>query len=464
MNSSDLAGQASNGDGRRDELLAFVDQGFYVGHRVTGQKEVTQCTWVYEHPVDFDGVERFHHNLGHGLLARRIERSPLPFGRYRWVADPGPPGIDIADRARSRAEVSDWADERARLPVDPERGAAWHLGVLPLTDGSTAISLVVSHYLIDGIGFAVVVAEAVLGKRRDLGYPPPHSRTRLRAVVADARQTLRDAPEMGRAVAVMTKQVAKQFRRRDVAKSAAAPQPVAFHTSDGNDAFVVPGITIQVSWEDWDARAKALGANSNTLVAALAAKLGEHLGRRSDGDGAVTIQLPMSERADGDTRAVAVSFARVRVDPTGVTKDLRDVRDDIKQVLTAWRATPDESAQLASLVPFTPKGMWKRGVDAGSADPDRPVICSNLGDVGSVVRLLDGTAAEYMSGRGTRQHVTRQELERAGGQLYLLTMRVGSKLSINVSAYQPGIENTKSALCELAARTLAEFDLTGEID
>jgi hypothetical protein len=460
MNSPDLT--MTHG-GRRDELLAFVDQGFYVGHRVTGQKEVTQCTWVYEHPVDFDGVKRFHHNLGQGLLARRIERSPLPFGRYRWVSDPGPPGIDIADRARPRAEVSDWADERARLPVDPERGAAWHLGVLPLTDGSTAISLVVSHYLIDGIGFAVVVAEAIMGNTRDLGYPPPFSRTRLRAVVEDARQTVRDAPEMGRAFAVITKQVAKQFRQRDVTKSA-APQPIPFNARDGNDAVVVPGITIQVRLEDWDARAKALGANSNTLVAALAAKLGEHLGRRSDGDGAVTIQLPMSERTDGDTRAVAVSFARVRVDPTGVTTDLRDVRDDIKQALKAWRATPDESAQLAPLVPFTPKRMWKQGVDAGSADPDRPVTCSNLGDVGSLVCLLDGTPAEYMSGRGTRQHVTRADLERAGGQLYLLTMRVGSKISINVSAYQPGGENTKSALRELAARTLVEFELAGEVD
>jgi hypothetical protein len=460
MNSSDLTMTHDRG---RNELLAFVDQGFYVGHRVTGQREVTQCTWVYEHPVDFDGVKRFHHNLSHGLLARRIERSPLPFGRFRWVSDPGPPGIDIADRARPRAEVSDWADERARLPLDPEQGAAWHLGVLPLTDGSTAISLVVSHYLIDGIGFAVVVAEALMGKTRDLGYPPPNSRRRLRAVVQDVRQTVRDAPEMGRAVAVMTRQVAKQVRQRNVAKPA-APQTVSLTPSDGNNAIVVPGITIQVSLEDWDARAKALGGNSNTLVAGLAAKLAEHLGRRPDGDGPVTVQLPMSERTDGDTRAVAVSFARVRIDPTAVTKDLHDVRADIKQAMAVWRATPDETAQLASLVPLTPKRMWKQGVDGASADPDRPVICSNLGDVGSLVCLLDGTPAEYMSGRGTRQHVTRQQLERAGGQLYLLTMRVGSKMSINVSAYQPGAENTKSALRDLAACTLIEFDLSGEID
>ena len=41
----------------------------------------------------------------------------------------------------------------------------------------------------------------------------------------------------------------------------------------------------------------------------------------------------------------------------------------------------------------------------------------------------------------------------------------GSKIvHFTVSAYQPGAENTKPALRELAAHTLAEFGLTGTID
>ena len=42
--------------------------------------------------------------------------------------------------------------------------------------------------------------------------------------------------------------------------------------------------------------------------------------------------------------------------------------------------------------------------------------------------------------------------------------RTDDKVGINVVAYQPGAENTKPALRELAERTLAEFDLIGEID
>jgi hypothetical protein len=174
----------------------------------------------------------------------------------------------------------------------------------------------------------------------------------------------------------------------------------------------------------------------------------------------------MSDRTEGDTRAVAVSSARVSVDPTRITTDLRDARAAVKQALTTLGETPDESLQFAALTPFTPKRTWKRGVDATFADPDRPVVCSNLGDVGSMVGWVDGTHCDYAYARGTRQHVTRQSLERAGGQMQVLSFRtpVLSKIFTHVLAYQPGAENTKPALRELAARTLAEFGLTGEID
>jgi hypothetical protein len=48
--------------------------------------------------------------------------------------------------------------------------------------------------------------------------------------------------------------------------------------------------------------------------------------------------------------------------------------------------------------------------------------------------------------------------------LHLLSLRLPDKIVITVLAYQPGAQNTKPALRELAARTLAEFDLTGKID
>ncbi len=226
------AGRASNGDALPDNRLALVDQGFFAGQRAAGQTEVMQVVWVYEHALDFDGLRRVHHNLGYGLFGRRIERSPLPFGRHRWVVDRGLVGYRIsADCARPRAELSDWADERSQLHVDPEGGPGWHLGVLPLTDGSTAVSLVVSHYLIDGLGLDASIADAILGNTRDLGYPPPRSRTRLRALVQDARPQqpgthLRLAGALPVAAARMARKQAG--RRRDTASS---PVPATRHPS-----------------------------------------------------------------------------------------------------------------------------------------------------------------------------------------------------------------------------------------
>jgi hypothetical protein len=411
-----------------------------------------QVVWLYEHAIDFDGLRRFHYNLGRGLLGRRIERSPLPFARHRWVLDRGPSDIDIAECARPRAELSDWADERSQLSADPERAPGWHLGVLPLTDGSTAVSLVASHYLLDGIGLAVALVDALSGNTRDLGYRPPGSRTRLRAAVEDARQTARDVPKVARALAAAPKGF--RVRRPDTAR-APASRPVAMRARDGNEPVVVPGI---------DARAESLGGTSNTLFAGFAAKLGERMGRRHDDDGAVTVQIVMSDRTEGDTRAVEVSLARVNVDPTLVTADLRDTRAAVKQALQTWRETPHASSDLESLTPFIPKPAWKWAVDRSFADPDRPVVCSNLGDVGAVVNRLDGTNAEFAYARGVRQHVTRGWLERIGGQLQLLCFRIPGRTVIHVLAYQPGAENTKPALRELTARVLAEFDLAGQID
>ncbi|OMC42136.1 hypothetical protein A5744_16910 [Mycobacterium sp. IS-1264] len=462
----------SKRDARPDNRLAIMDHALFSQHRAIGRQVVVQVVWVYEHPVDLDGVRRFNRALADGLLGRHIERSPI-FARHRWVADPGPADIDVAPRPRPRAELGDWADERSQLPIDLERGPGWNIGVLPLTDGSTAVSLVTSHYLIDGFGLAFTIAEAILERSRDLGYPPPASRTRLRAVAQDLRQAARDVPEAARAVAAARRLARRQ--RREAAGSP-APQPVAAGAADGDDeTVVVPVITAHIDVDEWEARAKALGGTSETLLAGIAAKLGERVGRRRASDGAVTLLLPMSERTESDTRALAVSYASTHVDPTRVTTDLGDARAAIKQALATLREAPDEDErQLLWLTPLAPKRALKRVADAALNDPDLPVFCSNLRDLGLVVILLARNEAEFAALsahlyplhliRVIAQRVTRQWLERAGGQLTLQSWRIGDKIGITIESYQPGAENTKPALRELVTRTLAEFELTGEID
>lgn len=444
---------------RPDNRLSLMDQAGLALLRATGTGKLMQFVWIYEHPVDFDALKRFHRDFGYGLAGRRIERSPLPFGRHRWVESLGPASdIDFA-QPRPRAEVSDWADERAALPIDPEWGPGWRLGVLPMTDGSTAISLMGSHCLGDGVGALLTTVEAAIGNKRDLGYPPPRSRTRFRGGLADLREAAKSVPEVARTVVAAAKLGLRQ--RHQMAESSAS-KPSVIGPVDGDSTVVLPAVSVFVDLPDWDARAKLLNGNSYSLVAGFAAKLAELIGRRR-ADGAVTLLIALNDRTSlDDTRAQAMVFGQVDLDPTSVTTDLTDARLALRQAVKTARETPDETLQLLPLVPFVPKRALQRVAEMFFGD-DIAVPCSNLGDIHPAVNRPDGTDAEYVMLRGVDQNVRRADIERAGGQLVVVAGRIGGKMSINVVAYQPGAENSKDRLRELAKNALAEFDLSGEI-
>lgn len=445
---------------RLDNRLSFTDQLLFLGQRATGQELVMQCVWVYEHPVDLDGIRRLHENVGYGLYGRLIERSPLPFGRHRWVSAPGAKSsLDIVETPVPREELSDWIDERAQLPIDPETGPSWHLGVLPMTDGSTAVSMVGSHCLADGFGGLLTIVDGIIGNRRDLGYPPPRSRPTLQAATADLKETVRGLPEVARTLVRVGKQAVR--RRHEIKRSTGPRAAVAAENMTEN--VVVPAITIYIDVDDWDVRANALNGTSHSLVAAFAAKLAERLERHRP-DGGVTLHIPISDRVADDTRANAASIATVVIDPTSVTTDLSAARREIKRALTTMREEPDENLELLPLTPFIPKRAVKRGSDVVFNFADMPVSCSILGDIDSIVARADGTESEYVMLRGVDRQVSRGYLEHRGGMLTVLAGRICGKVSITVVAYQSGEENSKPRLRELAAKVLAEFELTGVID
>jgi hypothetical protein len=87
---------AGLGSRAMDNLLAYIDQGSFLALRAFGHEPLGQYVWVYEHDIDIDRLRQLHRNLGDGLLGRRIERSPLPFGRHRWVAAPHQAALDVA--------------------------------------------------------------------------------------------------------------------------------------------------------------------------------------------------------------------------------------------------------------------------------------------------------------------------------------------------------------------------------
>src|SRR6185295_6959499 len=133
-------------------VVDLIDQTFFDFERASGAHRVGQVVWVYNRSVDIDGLRRFHHHLQQGRLARRVERSPLPFGRHRWVSPGVQPELEIVATPRPREEFDVWLKEQASIPLDVERGPGWHLAVLPFTDGGAGVSFIASHCLTDGFG------------------------------------------------------------------------------------------------------------------------------------------------------------------------------------------------------------------------------------------------------------------------------------------------------------------------
>ncbi|MDX1872720.1 molecular chaperone TorD family protein [Mycolicibacterium sp. 120266] len=447
-----------------DNRLALFDEGMVRSLNATGRMQTIQCVWVYERPIDMEGVRRFHRNFGYGMAGRRIERSPLPFARYRWVSTPGPASpLEVAETPIPRDALNDWIDFRSQIHVDAEDGPGWHIAVQPLDDGATAVCVVGTHCLGDGVGAALAVWAAVIGTKIDIGYPPPFSRPTGRAILADLRETARELPQAARAAAKLVKLVRSGAKEAKAAGGAPTGTTPAKPTFDGPDEPVVmPWASVWIDPQLWDERARALGGNTYALLAGIAARLGERTGR-TGADGEVTLLIAMADRGDKDFRANAMSLTSVKVDPTPVTKDLTATRAAVREAIKNTKETPNPLLDVLPLVPLLPRKAVRLLADTIVGADDLPVTCSNVGMMPEELTSVDGTPADFTVFRGVDQGLTRRFLEHAGGQLVVVSVLVGGKINIGVEAYQPGAENSKARLRELVAETLAEFELTGEI-
>lgn len=433
--------------------LALLDQAAFLRLRATGQGSTVQSTWIYDRDVNTDELRAFHDNLGAGLLGRRIERSPLPFGRHRWVLDSRSPDIAWEPR-RSRREIGAWLERRARVGVDPEHGPTFHIGVLPLDDGGAAVTLVASHCVVDGLGLVLAVAEAVKGERRNLGYARPNSRGRWRAASDDLVDAVRALPAAIRAlVATLLILLRVSSDQRGQPQRPGAPAPI---DADPNTS---PSVTIQTDAAAWEARARTLNGSGNALFVAFAARLAHRMGRVLPDGNSVTVVLPVSDRTPEDDRANALTSITLTVDGTSVTDDLSGVRADVKRSLTDLEHEPNEMLAGLPLIPFTPRWLVRRAEGIAMSSGQLPVGCSNLGSLDSSVSRIDGADATEVSMRLAEQGITQARIAQAQGQLFCGTGTVNGSRFLTVVAYQSGADRT-TATRELACAALADLQLS----
>ena len=433
-------------------VVDLYDQTFFIGERATGTTNLLQCIWVYNRAVDIDGLRRFHHHLQRGRLSRRIEPSPLPFGRHRWVSASNQSVLEIVDTPRPRDEFEAWLGEQANATLDAEHGPEWHLAVLPFTDGGAGVSLVISHCLTDGVGLCEALADAATGRHDPINWPAAGSRPLWRALREDARQTARDIPSIGRAVVS-----AARFAQRNRASAGPATPPSAL-SAGADEPIAFPKATIFIDADEWDARAASLGGTSNSLLAGMAAHLAQRMGRVA-ADGSVDLTLPVNERAAGDTRANAITNVDFTVDPAPATTDLRDIRAAIKEALINSQEVQNERWELLPLAPLLPRWLVRRVVSV-SASSATSVVSSNLGEVNKAACRPDGTAADHFVMRSLGQGVTKAIMHRLGGLLVLLSGRTHEQVFVSVLSYQPGRSNSNGDLRQHLSSALNEFSLT----
>lgn len=435
-----------------DNRLALMDHGSFLGLRALGHQPFTFYTWVYDRPVDLAAVAAFNDHLVDTLLGRLIEPSRLPGGRHRWVAVDRAPSIEVEDAPRPRAAIHDWTNELGDRGLDPQHGPGWRLGVLPLTDGGTAIALAAPHALGDGLCKIEALADAVNGVTRRPSYPVRGPTSGPRLLWQDLVALVRELPAVVRAV-----RAGMRLSRSQLDFSAPRVSHVARPELEAAP-FHVPAACVRVGQAEWEAAAARLGGTSNSLLSAIAARLGQRFGRIGD-DGRVTLAVPVSNRVEGDLRANALDCAMVAVDPAGLDRDLSGLRSATKAALRELADQSYERLAVLPLIPLTPRAVARSGERFAMGAGVSPVGCSNHGTVPPDALRIDGRDPDDFWVRMAEPGRTAAGLDRIGGQVYVLSGHALGRVYVSVMAWPVGGGLEAPGLRDVVIGTLAEFGL-----
>lgn len=445
--------------------LAWLDQLAYELFRVTGRSQLIQCLWLYDRDVNLAALAQTNERLAALPFNRLIEPSFLPLGRPSWVKPAtGPVPLEQSPDVLARSRLLQWANRHARMPIDPVAGPAWRMAVQRFDDGSTAVSVVGSHLVIDGMGAVLAIEAAANGKDLPSPYLPKRRRGWLTGRVSDVLQILADTP---RTVAALAR-IARASWSRPTAPVPGAVAADADTRVDERAVVELPAVAVTIESRVWDACALRLGGRTNTLLPAFVASLASNLGRSRPSDGAISLLLPVNTRRGlDDERALAIEFRTMNVAPAGLTTNLRPLDAQMKTVLRGAKAN-----QVDALAPLLPAVAWMPRTVATAlvnrlftyAD-ELPVSCSNMGTLPDGLTRIDGAPCTRVLTRAVDVNVTRHDLERSHGHLVVVASRYNESVCLCIEAYQLEPKpTTTDELCLVTSRTLADFGLDAVID
>lgn len=447
-------GGASDPDAGSDDVLCYMDQGSFVGLRALGRGPALHLTWLYPHAIDEAAVRQFSERLARGLLGRLLQRSPLPWGRHRWVANPVPGPVTCFRDPLPNECLPKLRRVLLDLPVDPERGPGWRLAVQALEGGGCALTMLVSHTIADMQATNQAIADAVAGRRLDHGLPAPSWRWSPVMLARDSVESLRALPGVWRALVALVRRSRKG--RAGLSRSSSRARSSHDHFEPAAD---VPLVQVVMDAGACQQRASDLSVASNTLIMAFVARLAFRMGR-VDASGRVKLVLPVSDRHSGDRRGNALRSITVMADPHACHNYPRALQRDLKAALASLIRHGDDLSPLFPLIPYVPLWLARR-LERAALGADLPVGCSLIGELPLDMNRPCGEALLLQI--SILERYTASELERLGGVLFIPCYRVGERLFFTVSGYVPDRATTRAELAPFVRDALADMGLCGTV-
>lgn len=441
--------------------LNRVDQFALRLHQFGGRNQLIQAVWIYEQEISNEKIRDFHACFSRSIAGRLVRLSLLPFGRPRWVQGSSRTHpVVFSEKIMPRSSMLTWADQQAKSDIDPIEGAGWILAVQRFDDGATAISIVCSHAIGDGIGGIMAMHEAMNGRIHSRNYDPYLSGPSWISILQDAFRTTLDLPAACiaafRAIPLVVK--LRLQRSSTTAAHAAVKTP---------EEIELPRLICSIDSKAWRRQARQRGGSAYALLAALTVHLAEAYGRQRQKDGAVTLLLPINSRTSlEDDRAIAFDFAKLNWSPYELENDLSDLNRSLAYLT---KRSSDQSGLSAltflPLIPFLPRS-WMRIFSEALFDysEDLPVTCSNLGQLPASFAHLAGPEAGNIFLRGIDSRVTSADLERTKGHLVVVASRIGNRYSIAIEAYELDAINTTDRLVKTVTALLQRYGLEATIE
>ncbi len=433
--------------------LTADDDLFLKLHSLYGNALVNQLAWRFDEPLERDLLDRFHAQLAHGFLARRVQPVRVPFARPYWLPATAsiPLGWDTVPVADD--EVLDWFFAQSRVDFDPASGLVWRLSAAPTTAGGTVVSLVTSHVASDGgaVLFAVHDALARVGAEPDratssgalVGRAP---RKAFGANVFDAVLQLRAVAAGVRAA----------IAARAVTEPARTPRP-ATPLLPLPDRWSPADVVVNLSLDQWNSVAATHSGTTNGLLIALGAGLLGRSGRVGDAAD-IRVDIPHSLRTADDPRANATTGLPISVHYRASDRvDLGAIRSAVKRAATAYRdpATTPALQHLQPVQRILPRVVLRHFARTATA-PE--CLCTNLGDTAGGVAVIGGHRAADVLMRpvvGTNDPALFRRMQ-AGVNLSFSTD--GHTITLAVTGADPDRFPTRAALRTLLT---AEFGFWG---